>query len=77
MIKKSDYFILLAISISFITSAYFWFMDEQSIAIFTALWVPSILCFAIYFKVLGLIEFIKSNRSLIKKNQSLLKERKG
>ena len=76
MIRKSDYFILLAISISFITSAYFWFMDEQRIAIFTALWVPSILCFAIYFKVLGLIEFIKSNRTLIKKNQSLLKERK-
>ena len=76
MIKKSDYFILLAISISFVTSAYFWFADEQRIAIFTALWVPSILCFAIYFKVLGLIEFINSNRTLIKKSQSLLKERK-
>lgn len=59
MFKYSDYFILLAVAISFATSAYFWFSGDQISALFTAVWVPSILCFAVYFKVLALMAKIK------------------
>ncbi len=59
MIKLSDVFILLAIAVSFIVSAYLWFSGHHEEGIFTAIWVPSILGFAIYFKLLGFIEMIK------------------
>ncbi|CAN1495141.1 hypothetical protein MCEZE4_00326 [Burkholderiaceae bacterium] len=56
MFKKSDFFILLAVVISFITSAYLWFVvGDKDQAIFTSLWVPSIFGFAIYFKVSALL----------------------
>ena len=59
MIKPSDIFILLSVMIAFTISAYLWFSGHQKEGIFTAIWVPSILGFAIYFKVLGLIELYK------------------
>ncbi|MDF1677967.1 MAG: hypothetical protein P1U32_04655 [Legionellaceae bacterium] len=59
MIKASDVFILLAVTIAFTVSAYLWFSGHQKEGIFTAIWVPSILGFAIYFKLLGLIELYK------------------
>ena len=62
MVKLSDVFILLAIAVSFIVSAYLWFNGHHEEGIFTAIWVPSILGFAIYFKLLGLIEMIKRNK---------------
>lgn len=52
MIKKSDIFILLAVTISFIVSAYLWFGGQKTEGIFTAIWVPSILGFGIYFKLM-------------------------
>jgi uncharacterized membrane protein YvlD (DUF360 family) len=52
MIKKSDLFILLAVAISFIVSAYLWFGGQKTEGIFTAIWVPSILGFGIYFKLI-------------------------
>ena len=56
MFKKSDYFILLAVMISFFITAYLWFvMQDREQAIFTAIWVPSIFCFGIYFKVAPLL----------------------
>jgi len=55
MFKKSDIFILLAVAISFVTSAYLWFMGQQNEGLFTALWVPSILCFGIYFKLMSMM----------------------
>ena len=56
MFKKSDFFFLLAVIISFIISAYMWFvLKDREQAIFTALWVPSILCFGIYFKLTALL----------------------
>ncbi len=56
MFKKSDFFILLAVMISFFISAYFWFvLHDREQAIFTAIWVPSILCFGLYFKVAALL----------------------
>ena len=50
MIKQSDVFILLAVAISFALSGYLWFSGQREEGLFTALWVPSILCFGIYFK---------------------------
>lgn len=54
MFKNSDYFILLAVTISFFVSAYLWFSGQQEEGLFTAVWVPSILCFGIYFKLMSL-----------------------
>jgi hypothetical protein len=55
MFKLSDVFILLAVSVSFAVSAYLWFSGYPQEGIFTSIWVPSILGFAIYFKLLGFI----------------------
>lgn len=52
MIRASDIILLLAVILSFITSAYFWFNGFREEGIFTAIWVPSILCFGIYFKLM-------------------------
>lgn len=56
MFKKSDYFILLAVMISFFVTAYLWFIaQEREQAIFTAIWIPSIFAFGIYFKLAVLL----------------------
>ena len=56
MFRKSDYFILLAVVISFVVSAYLWFaVGDREQAIFTAIWIPSIFCFGIYFKLAALM----------------------
>lgn len=55
MFKQSDLFILLAVSISFVVSAYLWFSGQNDEALFTAVWVPSILCFGIYFKLMAIM----------------------
>ena len=55
MIKNSERFILLAVAISFALSGYLWFTGNREEGLFTALWVPSILCFGIYFKLMGMI----------------------
>ena len=54
MIQKSDLFILLAVSISFALSGYLWFSGQRDEGVFTAMWVPSILCFGMYFKLMGM-----------------------
>ena len=54
MFKLSDLFILLAVAISFVVSAYMWFNGYPQHGIFTAIWVPSILAFGIYFKLASL-----------------------
>lgn len=56
MFKKSDFFILFAVLVSFAISAYLWFfLEDREQAVFTAIWVPSILCFGIYFKLAALM----------------------
>jgi hypothetical protein len=56
MFRKSDFFILLAVMISFSISAYLWFVvQDREQAIFTAIWIPSIFGFGIYFKVTALL----------------------
>ena len=54
MFKNSDVFILLAVTISFFVSAYLWFSGQQEEGLFTAVWVPSILSFGIYFKLMAI-----------------------
>lgn len=55
MIKKADVFILLAVAISFGLSGFLWFSGQRDEGVFTAIWVPSILCFGIYFKLMGIV----------------------
>ena len=53
MIKQSDAFILLSVAISFALSGSLWFTGQREEGLFTAIWVPSILCFGIYFKLMA------------------------
>jgi hypothetical protein len=62
MFRLSDFVILLAVAISFFVSAYLWFAGYREAGVFTAIWVPSILAFAIYFKTLGLIYMINKGK---------------
>jgi len=55
LFKLSDIFILLAVTVSFVLSAYLWFKGFRDLGIFTAIWVPSILAFGIYFKLAVLV----------------------
>ena len=54
MFKTSDLFILLAVAVSFAVSGLLWFEGYQTEGLFTAIWVPSILAFGIYFKLASL-----------------------
>ncbi|MDE1061525.1 MAG: hypothetical protein ACJ04N_02760 [Oceanospirillaceae bacterium] len=55
MFKLSDFFIMLAVAVSFAVSGLLWFEGEQLPGLFTAIWVPSILSFGIYFKLSSLL----------------------
>lgn len=59
MLRTSDFFLLAAVAVSFVVSAYLWFNGNQNEGIFTAIWVPSILCFGIYFKLNGLLRKLR------------------
>ena len=51
MFKLSDLMILIAVAASFLVSGFLWFNGQREEGLFTAIWVPAILCFGIYFKV--------------------------
>lgn len=51
MLKKSDYFILAAAAVSMILSISLWFGVDREAGLFVGLWVPSILGFGAYFKI--------------------------
>ena len=51
-ITIADYLFLISAFISLIFSEILWFNGEEKAGIFIGLWVPSILCFAVYFKLL-------------------------
>lgn len=53
MLKKSDLCILLSVLIAFTITGFLWFNGQREEGLFTATWVPSILSFAIYFKVIS------------------------
>jgi hypothetical protein len=52
MIRMSDICILVAVAESFSDSGYLWFNGQKDEGLFTATWVPAILGFGIYFRVL-------------------------
>jgi len=52
VISKADIFILLAVAISFSLGVYLFFTGEREQGIFAATWVPAILGFGIYFKLM-------------------------
>ena len=55
MMKISDICILLSVAVAFVTTAFLLFqgVDTKQEALFTATWIPSILTFAIYFKIIA------------------------
>lgn len=52
MISKADIFILLGVTVSFILGVYLFFTGNREQGLFAATWVPAILAFGIYFKLL-------------------------
>ncbi|MBA1147300.1 hypothetical protein H0Z60_09525 [Ectothiorhodospiraceae bacterium WFHF3C12] len=59
MFKLSDLFILLAVIVSFAVSGFLWYSGYREQGIFTAIWVPSILAFGIYFKLAALAAAVR------------------
>lgn len=57
MFRKSDYFILSAAFLSFLFSVSLWFgwigPVQKDAGVFVGIWVPSILSFGIYFKIIS------------------------
>ena len=55
MMKTSDICILISVAVAFVTTAYLWFagVNTKQEALFTSTWIPSILTFAIYFKIIA------------------------
>lgn len=54
MLRLSDFFILTAVAVAFAISGLLWFSGQREEGLFTAMWIPSILGFGIYFKVASL-----------------------
>lgn len=52
VISKADVFILLGVAIAFVLGVYLFFNGEREQGIFAATWVPAILAFGIYFKLM-------------------------
>ena len=55
MFNLSDVFILIAVTVAFAVSGFSYFNGYEAQALFSAVWVPSILAFGIYFKLASLI----------------------
>jgi hypothetical protein len=52
VITKADISILIAVAISFCLGVYLFFNGQYQHGLFAASWVPALLCFGIYFKLL-------------------------
>ena len=52
MFNKADVLILIALAVSFALAVYLWFTGHREQGLFAATWVPAILCFGIYCKLL-------------------------
>jgi hypothetical protein len=52
MFRKSDFLILFAAFISFLLSVYLWFMGQREEGLFVGIWVPSILAFGGYIRII-------------------------
>lgn len=51
VMKKSDFFFLAAALVTLILSMYLWFSGDKEGGLFIALWVPSLIGFGIYLKL--------------------------
>lgn len=54
-LRTSDYLILLSAILSMIMSIYMWFSGFTQEGLFIGIWVPSILAFGIYFKIISVM----------------------
>jgi len=54
MFNLSDIFILAAVAVAFAVSGFSYFNGHETQGLFSAVWVPSILAFGIYFKLASL-----------------------
>jgi hypothetical protein len=61
MFNLSDIFILIAVMISFAVSGFSYFNGLETQGLFSAVWVPSILAFGIYFKLASLAARIEKS----------------
>ncbi|MFZ5830546.1 MAG: hypothetical protein ACOY3P_10680 [Planctomycetota bacterium] len=52
MFKTSDYLIGLAAFLSFLLSVYLWFSGQKDAGVFVGIWVPSIISFGAYLKII-------------------------
>jgi len=52
VVSKSDIFILVAVAIAFVLGVVLFFSGHRDQGIFVATWVPAVLAFGIYFKLL-------------------------
>lgn len=52
MFDRSDFFILSAAFLSFLFSVYLWFSGQTDEGLFVGIWVPSILSFGCYIKII-------------------------
>ena len=51
-LSKAEILMIIAAMSSLLISEYMWFQGKQTDALFVGLWVPSIIGFAIYFKLI-------------------------
>ena len=51
--KPKDYLILVAAFLSFLLSVYLWFNGQKDEGLFVGIWVPSILAFGAYIRVIS------------------------
>lgn len=52
MVTKTDICIFIAVGISFVLGVYLFFTGNREQGLFAASWVPAVLCFGIYFKLM-------------------------
>jgi len=52
MFNKADVFVFIALVLAFALAVWLWFSGNREQGLFAATWVPAILCFGIYFKLL-------------------------
>jgi hypothetical protein len=50
--RTSDYVVLSSVAVALVTSIYLWFGGQREEGLFVGLWVPSVLAFATYVRVI-------------------------
>jgi hypothetical protein len=54
--RTSDYIVFSSAGVALVTSIYLWFSGQRDEGLFVGLWVPTILAFAIYVRVIKAIK---------------------